>query len=319
MDWWAWATFIAFLVGVLGVDLFLFHRGEGEVSLREAAWWSAVWLVLGLGFAAIVWLWQGSEPAAEYLAGYAIERALSVDNVFVFALLIGFFAVPAADQHRVLLWGVLGALVLRAGFIAGGLALLDAFHWMIYLFGGFLVVTGIRMATHRTEDIHPDRNPVLRAVRRLVPMTEGYRGRRLSVREGGRRMATPLVAVLVAVATTDVVFAVDSIPAVFAVTRDPFIVFSSNAMAVLGLRALFFLLAGMMSRFRYLQAGLAVVLVLVGAKMLATDVVHVPIWMSLVLIGVTIGGSLLLSLRRSGGRETDPRYPPPASTSLATE
>jgi tellurite resistance protein TerC len=319
MDWWAWATFIAFLVGVLGVDLFLFHRGEGEVSLREAAWWSAVWLVLGLGFAAIVWLWQGSEPAAEYLAGYAIERALSVDNVFVFALLIGFFAVPAADQHRVLLWGVLGALVLRAGFIAGGLALLDAFHWMIYLFGGFLVVTGIRMATHRTEDIHPDRNPVLRAVRRLVPMTEGYRGRRLSVREGGRRMATPLVAVLVAVATTDVVFAVDSIPAVFAVTRDPFIVFSSNAMAVLGLRALFFLLAGMMSRFRYLQAGLAVVLVLVGAKMLASDVVHVPIWMSLLLIGVSIVGSLLLSLRRTGGRETDPRYPPPASTSLATE
>jgi tellurite resistance protein TerC len=319
MDWWAWATFIAFLVGVLGVDLFLFHRGEGEVSLREAAWWSAGWLVLGLGFAAIVWLWHGSEPAGEYLAGYAIERALSIDNVFVFALLIGFFAVPAGDQHRVLLWGVLGALVLRAGFIAGGLALLDAFHWMIYVFGGFLVVTGIRMATHRSGDVHPDRNPVLRAVGRLVPMTDGYRGRRLTVREGGRRLATPLVAVLVVVATTDVVFAVDSIPAVFAVTRDPFIVFSSNAMAVLGLRALYFLLAGMMSRFRYLQAGLAVVLVLVGAKMLATDVVHVPIWLSLVLIGVTIGGSLLLSLRRSGGRGTDPRYPPtPVSRSRTT-
>ena len=298
MDWWAWAAFVAFLVGVIGVDLFLFHRGEGEVSIREAAWWSAVWLVLGLGFAAIVFVWQGSESAGEYLAGYAIERALSIDNVFVFALLIGFFAVPAANQHRVLLWGVLGALVLRAGFIAGGLALLDAFHWMIYVFGAFLVVTGIRMATHRTGEVHPDRNPVVRAV---------------------RRMATPTAAVLVAVATTDVVFAVDSIPAVFAVTRDPFIVFSSNAMAVLGLRALYFLLAGMMSRFRYLQAGLAVVLVLVGAKMLATDVVHVPIWLSLVLIGVTIGGSLLLSLRRGEGRGPDRRYPPtPAPTSRTT-
>jgi tellurite resistance protein TerC len=320
MDWWVWAAFIAFLAIVVVVDLFLFHRGEGQVSLAEAGWWSAVWLALGLGFALVILPWVGPQLAGEYLAGYAIERALSIDNVFVFALLIGYFAVPAKDQHRVLLWGVVAALVLRAGFIAGGLALLDAFHWMIYVFGALLLITGIRMATHQTEDVHPERNPVLRAVRRFVPTTADYRGRRLVVREEGRWMATPLLAVLLAVAITDVVFAVDSIPAVFAVTRDPFIVFSSNAMAVLGLRALFFLLAGMMSRFRYLQAGLAVVLVLVGAKMLASDVVHVPIWLSLVLIGVTIGGSLLLSLRRSGGRGTDPRYPPtPASTSRTTE
>jgi tellurite resistance protein TerC len=308
MDWWVWAAFIAFLVVVIAVDLFLFHRGEGEVSLAEAGWWSAIWLGLGVGFALVVLVGQGSELAGEYLAGYAIERALSIDNVFVFALLIGYFAVPAKDQHRVLLWGVVAALVLRAGFIAGGLALLEAFHWMIYVFGALLVGTGIRMATHRTEDVHPERNPVLRAVRRFIPTTEDYRGRRLVVKEGGRRLATPLLSVLVAVAITDVVFAVDSIPAVFAVTRDPFIVFSSNAMAVLGLRALYFLLAGMMSRFRFLQTGLAVVLVLVGAKMLVSDVVHIPIWLSLLIILVVIGGSMGLSLlpRRAAAPAPEP-------------
>jgi TerC family integral membrane protein len=296
MDWWVWAAFIAFLVVVIAADLFLFHRGEGEVSLAEAGWWSAIWLGLGVGFALVVLVGMGPELAGQYLAGYAIERALSIDNVFVFALLIGYFAVPARDQHRVLLWGVVAALVLRAGFIAGGLALLGAFHWMIYVFGALLLGTGIRMATHRAEDVHPERNPVLRAVRRLVPTTDAYRGHRLLVKEGGRRLATPLLAVLIAVAITDVVFAVDSIPAVFAVTRDPFIVFSSNAMAVLGLRALYFLLSGMMSRFRFLQTGLAVVLVMVGAKMLVSDVVHIPVWLSLSMILVVIGGSMGLSL-----------------------
>jgi TerC family integral membrane protein len=312
MDWWVWAAFIAFLVIVIAVDLFLFHRGEGEVSLAEAGWWSAIWLGLGVGFSVVVLVGMGSQLAGEYLAGYAIERALSIDNVFVFALLIGYFAVPAKDQHRVLLWGVVAALVLRAGFIAGGLALLDAFHWMIYVFGALLVGTGIRMATHRTEDVHPERNPVLRAVRRFIPTTGDYRGRRLVVKEAGRRLATPLLSVLVAVAITDVVFAVDSIPAVFAVTRDPFIVFSSNAMAVLGLRALYFLLAGMMSRFRFLQTGLAVVLVLVGAKMLISDVVHIPIWLSLLMILVVIGGSMGLSLfpRRAAAPAREPERTP---------
>jgi tellurite resistance protein TerC len=314
MDWWVWGAFIAFLVVVIAVDLFLFHRGEGEVSLAEAGWWSAIWLGLGVGFALVVLVGMGPALAGEYLAGYAIERALSIDNVFVFALLIGYFAVPAKDQHRVLLWGVVAALVLRAGFIAGGLALLDAFHWMIYVFGALLVGTGIRMATHRTEDVHPERNPVLRAVRRFIPTTGDYRGRRLMVKEGGRRLATPLLSVLVAVAITDVVFAVDSIPAVFAVTRDPFIVFSSNAMAVLGLRALYFLLAGMMSRFRFLQTGLAVVLVLVGAKMLISDVVHIPIWLSLLMILVVIGGSMGLSLlpRRAVAPARGPQRAPGA-------
>jgi len=298
MDWWVWAAFIGFLVAVIAVDLFLFHRGPGAPSLAEAGWWSATWLALGIGFALVVLPWMGPGAAGEYLAGYAIERALSIDNVFVFALLIGFFAVPTGEQHRVLLWGVVAALVLRAGFIAGGLALLDVFHWMIYVFGALLVVTGLRMVTHRSEDVHPERNPVLRFVRRFVPTTSDYRGRRLVVREGGRWLATPLLAVLLAVAITDVVFAVDSIPAVFAVTRDAFIVFASNATAVLGLRALYFLLAGMMSRFRFLQAALAIVLVLVGAKMIVSDVAHVPVWASLVMIVVVIGGSMGLSLLR---------------------
>jgi tellurite resistance protein TerC len=298
MDWWVWAAFIAFLFVVIAVDLFLFHRGSGSPTLAEAGWWSGVWIALGLGFALVLVPWMGPGAAGEYIAGYAIERALSIDNVFVFALLIGFFAVPAGEQHRVLLWGVVAALVLRAGFIAGGLALLDAFHWMIYVFGAVLLFTGIRMATHRNDEVQPEQNPVLRAIRRFVPTTSGYRGRRLAVHEGGRWLATPLLAVLMAVAITDVVFAVDSIPAVFAVTRDPFIVFASNAMAVLGLRALYFLLAGMLSRFRYLQVGLAVVLVLVGAKMLAADLVHVPIWLSLVTICAVIGGAIGLSLLR---------------------
>jgi tellurite resistance protein TerC len=305
MDWWVWAAFIAFLVAVIAVDLFLFHRGPGSPSLAEAGWWSAIWLALGIGFALVVWPWMGSQAAGEYIAGYTIERALSIDNVFVFALLIGFFAVPSGEQHRVLLWGVVAALLLRAGFIAGGLALLDAFHWMIYVFGGLLLFTGIRMATHTNEEVHPEQNPVLRLIRRVVPTTSDYRGRRLAVREGGRWLATPLLAVLLAVAVTDVVFAVDSIPAVFAVTRDPFIVFASNAMAVLGLRALYFLLAGMLSRFRYLQVGLAVVLVLVGAKMLASDFVHVPIWASLLMICAVIGGAIVLSLLRPE-REPEP-------------
>jgi tellurite resistance protein TerC len=303
MDWWVWAAFIAFLVALVAVDLFLFHRGPGAPSLAEAGWWSAIWLALGIGFVLVVLPWMGPQAAGEYIAGYAIERALSMDNVFVFALLIGFFAVPAGEQHRVLLWGVVAALVLRAGFIAGGLALLDAFHWMIYVFGGLLLLTGIRMATHTNEEVHPNQNPVLRLIRRVVPTTPDYRGRRLAVREGGRWLATPLLAVLLAVAIADVVFAVDSIPAVFAVTRDPFIVFASNAMAVLGLRALYFLLAGMLSRFRYLQAGLAIVLVLIGAKMLASDLVRVPIWASLVMICVVVGGAMVLSLtRREPGR-----------------
>ena len=260
-------------------------------------------------------LWQGPDAGGEYLAGYLIEKSLSIDNIFVFALIFGYFSVPAAYQHRVLFWGVFGALVLRAVFIAAGATLLEQFHWTIYVFGAFLVFTGIRMALQRDDHVDPGKNPVLRAFRRVVPVTPDYRGQRFTVREAGRRLATPLLAVLVVVETTDVIFAVDSIPAIFAVTSDTFLVFTSNAFAILGLRALYFLLAGMMERFTYLKMGLAAVLVFVGAKMLIADVYHVPIWASLAVIAGCIGASIGVSLRRTAAPERSPeseRSPEPA-------
>src|SRR4029077_4549280 len=239
------------------------------------------------------------------LAGYLIEKSLSVDNIFVFALIFGYFAVPARHQHRVLFWGVLGALVFRAIFISAGATLLEQFHWMIYVFGAFLVFTAVRMSLARTQHSDPGKNPVLRLMRRTVPMTETYAGPRFTVREAGRRLATPLLAVLVVVETTDIVFAVDSIPAIFAVTDDTFLVFTSNAFAILGLRALYFLLAGLIGRFRYLKMGLAVVLGFVGAKMLLTDVVHIPIWISLVAIGCILGVAVVASLRATAEPERE--------------
>ncbi len=300
---WAWAAVVAVILALLALDLFVFHRDAHEVSMREAAVTSAVWVALGLTFALVVGLTWGPTAAGEYLAGYLIEKSLSVDNIFVFALLLSYFAVPAAYQHRVLFWGVLGALVLRAVFVAAGATLLESFHATIYVFGAFLVLTGVRMARHRGEEVHPERNPVLRAMRRVVPMTSEYRGQRFFVKDGVKRYATPMLAVLVAVETTDIVFAVDSIPAIFAVTDEPFLVFTSNAFAILGLRALYFLLAGMMSRFLYLKLGLAAVLVFVGAKMLLADVFHVPVWASLLVIACLLGVSVAASLRATRNNE----------------
>jgi tellurite resistance protein TerC len=294
---WAWTGITALIVVALVVDLLVFHREAHEVSTREASLTSLLWVVLGLGFGGVVWAAWGADRAGEYLAGYLIEKSLSVDNIFVFALLFSYFAVPAAYQHRVLFWGVFGALVFRGIFIAAGAALLEAFHWMIYVFGGFLVLTGIRMLLHRTEEVHPERNPALRVARRFLPMTPGYEGARFFVRRAGTLMATPMLAVLIAVETTDIIFAVDSIPAIFAVTDEPFLVFTSNAFAILGLRALYFLLAGMMRRFRHLKLGLAAVLVLVGVKMIASDVYHTPTWLSLGAIAVILGASVVASLR----------------------
>jgi tellurite resistance protein TerC len=299
VDAWVWVAFVALILILLALDLFVFHREAHEVSFREATLFSGFWIALGLAFGGVVFLWMGPVAGGEYLAGYLIEKSLSVDNIFVFALLFTYFAVPAKYQHRVLFWGILGALVFRAIFIAAGVAFLERFHWAIFVFGGLLVITGVRMALHRHEEIHPERNPVLRAFRRIVPMTPAYRGQRFVVREHGRLMATPLMAVLVLVETTDIVFAVDSIPAIFAVTRDPFIVFSSNAFAILGLRALYFMLAGMIKRFVYLKYGLSVILVYVGIKMLASDVYEVPIWASLTVIAVVIGAAVALSLLRT--------------------
>jgi tellurite resistance protein TerC len=299
-----WVAFVAFIVGMLAVDLLVFHKEAHAVSTREAAIWSVVWVTLGLSFGVVVWLWQGADAGGQYLAGYLIEKSLSIDNIFVFALIFGYFSVPAAYQHRVLFWGVFGALVLRAVFIAAGATLLEQFHWTIYVFGAFLVFTGIRMARSRDEAIHPERNPALRLFKRVVPTTEEYHGQNLTVREAGRRMATPLLAVLVLIETSDILFAVDSIPAIFAVTNDPFLVFTSNAFAILGLRALYFMLAGMIDRFVFLKIGLAAVLVFVGAKMLLTDVWHIPIWLSLAFIAFAIGLSIALSLRATRGSAT---------------
>jgi len=308
VDLWIWAVFLGVIAFFLLLDLFVFHREAHVVSMREAATWSAIWVAMGLAFGGLIWLWFGPTAAGEYLAGYLIEKSLSVDNVFVFALIFSYFAVPAAYQHRVLFWGVVGAILMRAAFIAAGAALLESFHWIIYVFGALLVVTGVRMATRRHEEVHPERNPILRLVRRLIPMLPEYRGQKFFIREGGRLWATPLLAVLIVVETTDVIFAIDSIPAIFAVTREPFLVFTSNAFAILGLRALYFLLAGMMHRFVYLKYGLAGILVFVGAKMLLSDIYKVPIWISLAVISVLVGVSVVASLRATRKEPSEPVY-----------
>jgi tellurite resistance protein TerC len=291
-----WIGFNLFILVLLALDLGVFHRRSHAVSLKEAGVWSAVWVGLALTFAAGLYAFRGADSGVQFLTGYLIEKSLSVDNLFVFALIFGYFAVPAAHQHRVLYWGILGALVLRAAFILAGSALLAQFHWVIYLFGAFLILTGIRMALHRGEEIHPERNPVLRLARRLLPVTAGYRGDRLFVREGGRRLATPLFLVLLLIESTDLLFAVDSIPAVFAVTQDPFIVYTSNVFAILGLRSLYFLLAGVIGKFYYLKLGLSSVLVFVGGKMTLADLYEIPSLVSLAVIAALLGGAVAASL-----------------------
>jgi tellurite resistance protein TerC len=299
LELWMWGAFGALVVALLLVDLVAFGgRGE-EISFRRAVGWSIGWTALGLAFGGFLWWWQGSAPAEEYLAGFLIEKSLSVDNLFVFALIFSYFAVPAAYQRRVIFWGIVGAIVLRAMFILAGAALLDAFHYTIYVFGAFLVLTGIRMARHSTVEIHPERNPVLKLLGRVLPMTPGYHGDRLTVRENGRRLATPMLAALVLVAAFDVLFAVDSIPAIFAITRDTFIVYAANAFSLLGLAALYFVLAGMMGRFRHLNVGLAAVLVFVGLKMTLADVYKVPAFVSLAVIGVLLAIAVAASLLRA--------------------
>jgi tellurite resistance protein TerC len=306
---WAWFVFSAFILLMLALDLFVLHRDAKEISFREAALFSAFWVALALLFGVFVWAWAGPTTAGEYFAGYVIEKALSVDNVFVFALIFSYFAVPVQYQYRVLFWGVVGALVLRAIFILVGAELLERYDWMVYVFGAFLIYTGVRMAFHSNEEVHPERNPVLKLLRRLLPMTSGYRGQRFLVCEKGVLMATPLLAVLVAVETTDVIFAVDSIPAIFAITTDTFVVWTSNAFAILGLRALYFMLAGLIKRFVYLSVGLSIILVFVGVKFMISDLVgKVPIWVSLPFIAVVVTVSIAASLWKTRGmvRETLP-------------
>jgi tellurite resistance protein TerC len=300
---WLWVGFNVFVLGMLALDLGVFHRQAHVVSMREATAWSAVWISLALLFNVGVWHFLGPDKGLEFLTGYLIEKSLSVDNIFVIALIFSFFAVPAEHQHRVLFWGILGALVMRAAFIAAGAALLANFHWVIYLFGGFLVLTGVKMALAPDKGLEPEKNPVVRLVRRLVRVTDSYHGARFFVRENGVLAATPLFLVLVLVEATDLVFAVDSIPAIFAITTDPFIVYTSNVFAILGLRSLYFLLGGVMGKFEYLKLGLAGILVFVGAKMALVDVWKVPATLSLVVVGsilaVAIGASFWRARQRA--------------------
>jgi tellurite resistance protein TerC len=296
LEWWAWAAFGVLVIALLAVDFVIAGRERGGVSFRRAVIASIAWTALGVAFGFFLWGWQGRVWAEEYFAGFLIEKSLSVDNLFVFALIFAYFAVPDASQRRVLFWGIAGAIVLRGTFIAAGSVLLETFHYTIYLFGAILIVTGIRMARHQTAEIHPERNPVLKLLGRIVPLTTEYHGDRLTIREAGKRVGTPLLAALVLVATFDVVFAVDSIPAIFAVTREPFIVYAANAFSLLGLAALYFLLANMIGRFRYLNVGLAVVLVFVGVKMTISDFYKIPVAVSLGVIVLTLAVAVVASL-----------------------
>jgi tellurite resistance protein TerC len=294
---------------MLALDLGVFHRKAHVVSIKEAAIWSVVWIALAMLFnLGIYLLWGGLVPASSYtnseaaltfFTGYLIEKSLSVDNIFVFVLLFTFFAVPAAYQHRVLFWGIIGALLMRGALIAVGAALLKEFHWIIYIFGAFLIFTGIRMALHRNEEMHPERNPLVKLLRKIMPVTENYEDDRFFIRRAGKLMATPLFLVLLLVESTDLIFAVDSIPAIFAVTQEPFIVYTSNVFAILGLRSLYFLLAGVVDKFHYLKLGLSVVLVFVGIKMTLVDLYKIPVALSLGVIAIILTTSIIASLIRA--------------------
>lgn len=306
---WLWVGFTIFVLGMLALDLGVFHRSAHAVSLKEAGIWSAVWIALSLVFNVLVYNFYGAEAGLQFLTGYLIEKSLSVDNIFVFVLIFSYFSVPAQYQHRVLFWGIFGALVMRAAMIFTGAALLERFHWIIYIFGAFLIFTGIRMAFHKDEELHPEANPVVKLFKRFMPVAGEYHGQSFFVRQAGRLFATPLFVVLLLVESTDLVFALDSIPAIFAITRDPFIVYTSNVFAILGLRALYFLLAGVMDMFRYLKIGLSVVLVFVGTKMLAEAVhIEIPILVSLGVIALVLTVSVLASLwmnRREAAAEIE--------------
>jgi tellurite resistance protein TerC len=291
-----WSGFVVVVLFLLAIDLGLLHRRAHAVRVREALAWSVTWVALSLLFGGFVYWRFGPVRGLEFFAGYLIEYALSVDNVFVFILIFSYFAVPDRLHHRVLFWGILGALVMRATFILAGAALLEAFHWIIYVFGAFLVFTGWKILRQGETQVDPARNPVVRLFQRVIPLASGYEQDTFFVRRGGRWLATPLALVLVTVETTDVVFAVDSIPAIFAISRDPFIVYTSNVCAILGLRSMYFLLAAVMGRFVYLGAGLGIVLMFVGVKMLISGYYHVPIGWSLLIVAGVLGAAVALSL-----------------------
>jgi tellurite resistance protein TerC len=293
---WFYIAFNAFVLAMLALDLGVFHRKAHVVRPREAALWTAAWVSLALLFCAGLWIFEGTHTAVLFLTGYLIEQSLSVDNIFVIVLIFSYFGIPPKYQHRVLFWGILGALVMRGTFIGLGTLLVSKFHWVLYLFGAFLIVTGIRMAIRQDEEFDAEQNPVMRLARRVLPVTAHYDGQKFFTVENGKRAATPLFLVLILVEFTDLIFAVDSIPAIFGVTTDPFLVYTSNVFAILGLRSLFFLLAGVVDKFHLLKYGLAIILTFVGVKMVIADFYKVPVVASLVVILTVLAGSIAASL-----------------------
>jgi tellurite resistance protein TerC len=292
-----WGILAAVIVVMLAFDLFVYARGHIP-GVRENAFWSIGWILVALAFGAVFWAWQGSDAGSQYLAGYLLERSLSLDNIFVFAVILAYFAVPGEKvQGKVLAWGIMLALGLRLIFIVLGAALLDTFHVTFYVFGALLLYTAWKLARHDDTEIEPEHNPLLKQLRKRVTITDEYDGDKLFTKENGKRVATPLLAVFIVIASTDIIFAVDSIPAIFAVTQESFIVFAANAFALVGLRALYFLLVGLMDRFVYLTQGLSVILAFIGVKMLLIDVWHVPIWLSLAVIAGTLAITAVVSLR----------------------
>ncbi len=298
-----WAGFIGFVLAMLALDLGVFHRSAHTVRVKEALTWSAIWVCLALVFNAGIWWKFGTEPAVQFLTGYLIEKSLSIDNIFVFVIVFSSLRIPALYQHRVLFWGILTALVLRAAMIFAGVAMLQRFHWLIYVFGGFLIFTGVKLFLNRNHEDHPENSAVMKWARRVIPSSSSFDGHHFFTRENGRRLATPLFMALLLVEATDVIFALDSIPAIFAVTRDPFIVFTSNIFAILGLRSLFFLVANMVEKFSYLKVGLSAVLVFVGAKMALVDLVKIPALISLAVIATFIGASVVASILKARSQQ----------------
>ncbi|MBM3828286.1 MAG: TerC family protein [Actinobacteria bacterium] len=305
MPGWAWISLVAFICALLAFDILVVHRDAHDVGIREAAVESSVWVGIGLAFTGVVGFAFGGAAAGEYVSGYLIEKSLSVDNVFVWALIMSHFKIPSKYQHRVLFWGIFGALALRAIFIFAGVALIEKFDWVLYIFGAFLLYTAVKMVAKSEEQKDPTSGRFMRLVQRFVPTSPDFDGQKLFTRRDGVRLATPLFAVLILVEFTDVIFAVDSVPAVLAVSREEFIVFSSNAFAILGLRALYFLLADAHERFRFLKQGLAIILAYVGVKMLIAEFYHLPTWLSLSVIGIVLAVAVGLSLRADPGSPND--------------
>ncbi|HET9416221.1 MAG TPA: TerC family protein [Candidatus Limnocylindria bacterium] len=306
----SWTIFAVIVGGLLFIDLFVFHREAHPVRMREAGAWVAVWVALGLAFGGWIFLTRGATSGAEYLAGYLIEYSLSMDNVFVFAVLFAYFGIPAQYQHRLLFWGVFGAIVFRAIFIVAGIALLESFHFVVYVFGALLLFTAWRMVTAGTDNVDPSGNPILRIMRRVIRVTPDFDGQRFFTRRNGALWATPLFAALVVIETSDIMFAIDSVPAILAITTDTFIVFTSNAFAIMGLRSLYFLLAGLIERFEYLKYGLAALLAFAGLKMLLSDIVHLDVWLSLGIIVAILLASVAISLLATRDRPAGDREPP---------